>query len=833
MRAACGAHRAATHGRPVSLLARLADALATRRVATRHLAARANDVGTARTFRTPHGRAMGSPDSGDGRAASSLEGSAAPRSTVAARAASTGPASGERETHRPSPTNASSSSGMEQSHEEENDFKALKIPLDPALAVASMLKLEAEGWKFHQLRREVAETLDRASTNAPTFVATSLEILLERRASKARDANAADPLAHVLLECLAKSKAPRETVNRPQFDERVTIKHSRFTESRDRAVASKLIARSMRAYADTETETLTETALEPRALVRVAETYGVDVSDLHEACVVCDANRSDDGDLRTNAHKTDADELIHAYVSSLFASGAHGPAVHLTTHFLLRRFVSDAVLRQLVANHQFDLAFTLAERSSKATRVELIEICVATNEHAGYRAAWHAARDFRLEDEFPLVKQRYFESTIARMVEKGQSEAALRYAGDDTQLRHAVVQRLIEAGDAVTAAEYAGRIGLDVSSDGDGVLGAGALKTLDCFSAENIEAARRARRDAHLQLPDAVARAVTFVDDATGLAAAYEALKNEQVIGLDTEWAADLAVDAEDQALGFGTRARRAGKKRGRRRRRRRAPGADGEDDAVGSDAVGSDDASVDEADYITEEGTSKEKETETVKGRATDNASSVVALLQVASATNVFLLDFPALLSRCPDVIAPTLGALLSDDTVVKAGFGVAEDLRRLASLHKEAFGASKDGGPNAGVGPVVDLQHVWAAGTRAARADAVAGGRVGGRRSPPVSGVDDDESLNERLRGPWSKPEHYRRKHAVGLSAVSLAVLGKPLDKSTRMSDWSQRPLTERQVLYAALDAWVLVELLRVLRLDHAEELDRFAKEVTLKGE
>jgi hypothetical protein len=439
-------------------------------------------------------------------------------------------------------------------------------------------------------------------------VATSLEILLERRASKARDANAADPLAHVLLECLAKSKAPRETVNRPQFDERVTIKHSRFTESRDRAVAAALIARSMRAYADSETETETGTALEPRALVRVAETYGVDVSDLHEACVVFDANRRDDGVRGTNAKKTDADELIHAYVSSLFASGAHGPAVHLTTHFLLRRFVSDAVLRQLVANHQFDLAFTLAERSSKATRVQLIKICVATNEHAGYRAAWHAARDFRLEHEFPLVKQRYFESTIARMVEKGQSEAALRYAGDDAQLRHAVVQRLIEAGDAVTAAEYAGRIGLDVSSDGDAsLLGAGALKTLDCFKEENIEAARRARRDAHLQLPDAVARAVTFVDDATGLAAAYEALKNEQVIGLDTEWAADLAVDAEDQALGFGTRARRAGKKRGRRRRRRRAPGADGEDDAVGSDAVGSDDASADEAD-TTEEGTSGEK---------------------------------------------------------------------------------------------------------------------------------------------------------------------------------------------------------------------------------
>ena len=236
MRAACGAHRAATYGHRVSVFARLADALARRRVATRHLAARANDVGTARTFRTPHGRAMGSPDSGDGRATTPLEGARVPRSAVAARAASAGPASGERGTRRSSGANASPSSGLDESHDAKTEEKkALKIPLDPALAVASMLALEAEGWKFHQLRREVAETLDRASTNAPTFVATSLEILLERRASRdsnlSFDASAADPLAHVLLECLAKSRAPRETVARPQFDASITVKHARFTEA--------------------------------------------------------------------------------------------------------------------------------------------------------------------------------------------------------------------------------------------------------------------------------------------------------------------------------------------------------------------------------------------------------------------------------------------------------------------------------------------------------------------------------------------------------------------------------------------------------------------------
>jgi hypothetical protein len=294
---------------------------------------------------------------------------------------------------------------LDESHDAKTEEKkALKIPLDPALAVASMLALEAEGWKFHQLRREVAETLDRASTNAPTFVATSLEILLERRASRdsnlSFDAGAADPLAHVLLECLAKSRAPRETVARPQFDASITVKHARFTEASDRAVAARLIARSIAPRdafetAETETETV-EIALEPRALVRVAETYGVDAADLREAFATLPTLRLDSdehcAETRTEREEREtfretfrdvSEHALRAYVERLFAKGAHGPAVHLTTHFTLRCFNSAATLRTLVVNNQFDLAFSLAERSNRDARRELIRICGETNEHAG------------------------------------------------------------------------------------------------------------------------------------------------------------------------------------------------------------------------------------------------------------------------------------------------------------------------------------------------------------------------------------------------------------------------------------------------------------------
>ena len=40
----------------------------------------------------------------------------------------------------------------------------------------------------------------------------------------------------------------------------------------------------------------------------------------------------------------------------------------------------------------------------------------------------------------------------------------------------------------------------------------------------------------------------------------------------------------------------------------------------------------------------------------------------------------------------------------------------------------------------------------------------------------------------------------------------VGRSVDKSEQTSDWTRRPLSERQVAYAALDGEVLLELHRV---------------------
>ena len=54
------------------------------------------------------------------------------------------------------------------------------------------------------------------------------------------------------------------------------------------------------------------------------------------------------------------------------------------------------------------------------------------------------------------------------------------------------------------------------------------------------------------------------------------------------------------------------------------------------------------------------------------------------------------------------------------------------------------------------------------------------------------------------------------LGFSNLVQRVLGQPLDKSEQVSDWAQRPLSQSQLYYAALDAYAALQVTLDLALE-----------------
>ncbi|PNJ09702.1 EXD3 isoform 7 [Pongo abelii] len=152
-------------------------------------------------------------------------------------------------------------------------------------------------------------------------------------------------------------------------------------------------------------------------------------------------------------------------------------------------------------------------------------------------------------------------------------------------------------------------------------------------------------------------------------------------------------------------------------------------------------------------------------------------SLLQVAVEGHVFLLDVLAL-SQPPtgqgaQAFSRLVAQLLSDPSITKLGYGMVGDLQKLgtscpalAHVEKQILGG-------------MDLLLVH-------RQMRVA--------NMPAPGVD-------------------RARELRGLSLLVQQVLGTALDKTQQLSNLDRRPLCEEQLLYAAADAYCLLEVHQAL--------------------
>ncbi|NWS66233.1 MUT7 Exonuclease, partial [Crotophaga sulcirostris] len=161
------------------------------------------------------------------------------------------------------------------------------------------------------------------------------------------------------------------------------------------------------------------------------------------------------------------------------------------------------------------------------------------------------------------------------------------------------------------------------------------------------------------------------------------------------------------------------------------------------------------------------------------------VSLLQIALKDEVFLLDLPRLLEEAEaegekEKLLHFIQTLYSDAAITKLGYGMSGDLSSLTATCSALKDMDKQ------VRGVVDLLTV----------------------DKQVDVLSSEQSCED---GGFRQPEK-------GLSLLVQHVLGKPLDKTEQLSNWGKRPLREEQILYAASDAYCLLEVYEKLCKDLA---------------
>ncbi|XP_030544902.1 uncharacterized protein LOC115751253 isoform X2 [Rhodamnia argentea] len=134
------------------------------------------------------------------------------------------------------------------------------------------------------------------------------------------------------------------------------------------------------------------------------------------------------------------------------------------------------------------------------------------------------------------------------------------------------------------------------------------------------------------------------------------------------------------------------------------------------------------------------------------------VSIMQLASSRSVFIFDLIKLSGDVPHILDNCLSRILQSPSILKLGYNFQCDMKQLTSSYEtlRCFNHFE---------MLLDIQNVF-------------------------------------------------KESSGGLSGIAEEILGAGLNKTRRNSDWEQRPLSQNQLEYAALDAAVLVHIFHHIR-------------------
>lgn len=176
---------------------------------------------------------------------------------------------------------------------------------------------------------------------------------------------------------------------------------------------------------------------------------------------------------------------------------------------------------------------------------------------------------------------------------------------------------------------------------------------------------------------------------------------------------------------------------------------------------------------------------------KPTFGGANEVAVIQLATRDDVYLVD--VLVSQLQGSDWSELASVFNRDDVLKLAFAPSTDFNMFQKA-LPAFNVSY--GPQSG-STILDLQVLWR------KVDAIKSFQF------PFKGREMGENFRINLKILFSSEEITNQN----LSNLAKLCLGKKLDKSNQFSNWAQRPLRREQIQYAALDAYVLLQIYDVI--------------------